>query len=430
MPASNAARIVLPHRRDFVKATGATLAGVAASQAFLTRSAYAAGDDVLRIGLVGCGGRGTGAAANALQADPNVRLTALGDMFADRLQSSLETLKKSPDLEKKVGVVPEKCFTGIDAYKQVIDSGVDVVLLCTPPHFRPAQLKYAVQQGKHVFAEKPVAVDGPGVRSCLETVAEAKRKGLSVVNGLCWRYDPGKRETVARIHDGAIGEVRAIQVSYNTGSLWMKPRQPEWSDMEWQLRNWLYFAWLSGDHNVEQHVHSLDKGAWIMHDEPPVKCIGLGGRQVRTGPEYGHIFDHHAVVYDFANGAKMFSFCRQQAGCAPEVADTVIGSTGVATLLPRDTIKGERVVVKPGNMYQIEHNELFASIRKGTPINNGDYMVRSSLIATMARMATYTGPVVTWDQALNSQEDLTPPSYALGPLPTPPVALPGVTRFA
>jgi len=423
----------LPSRRDFLRSsTAAAVAGSLAGTLSLARSAHAAGGDTLRVGLIGCGGRGTGAAAQALNADSNVKLVAMGDAFADHLQSSLANLQKQSALAPKIDVPPDRQFVGFDAYKQVLDSGVDVVLLTTPPHFRPAHLKAAIDAGKHVFCEKPVAVDAPGVRSVLATCEEAKQKNLAVVSGLCWRYHTGKRETLKQVHDGAIGDIVAMQVSYNTGGLWMHPRQPHWSDMEWQLRNWLYFTWLSGDHNVEQHVHSLDKAAWAMHDEPPVRAIGLGGRQVRIQPEFGHIFDHHAVVYEYANGVKLFAFCRQQDGCAVDVSDHFLGTKGRCDVM-KHRITGENAWRYEGpesNMYQNEHNELFASIRSGNPINNGLYMTRSSMLAILGRMATYTGQVITWDQAMQSQEDLTPPSYEFGPLPTPPVAMPGITRFA
>ena len=350
----------------------------------IARSAHAAGSDVLRVGLIGCGGRGTGAAAQALSADANVQLTAMGDAFADRLQTSLDNLRKM--FSDKVAVPEEHCFVGFDAYRSVIDSGVDVVLLTTPPHFRPAHLQAAVAAGKHVFAEKPIAVDAPGVRSVLASCEEAKKKGLSVVSGLCYRYDIPKRETIQRIHDGALGDIVALNVNYNTGTLWMHPRKDDWSDMEWQLRNWLYFTWLSGDHITEQHVHSLDKAAWVMHDEPPVKAVGLGGRQVRTSPEYGHIFDHHAVVFDYPSGVKLFSYCRQQAGCSVDVSDYVMGSRGTADLMKHSiNASGSswRYRGDAPNMYQVEHNELFASIRSGNPINNGEFMSRSTMMAML-----------------------------------------------
>jgi predicted dehydrogenase len=241
-----------------------------------------------------------------------------------------------------------------------------------------------------------------------------------------------KRETIQRIHDGAIGDIVALNVNYNTGTLWMHPRKDSWSDMEWQLRNWLYFTWLSGDHNVEQHVHSLDKAAWVMHDEPPVKATGLGGRQVRTSPEFGHIFDHHAVVYEYASGMKLFSYCRQQAGCSVDVSDHIMGTKGSAELM-KHTIKARdaswRYRGEAPNMYQQEHNELFASIRSGNPINNGEYMSKSTMMAILGRMATYTGQTIGWDQALASNDRLGPTDYKWGQLAVAPVAMPGITQF-
>lgn len=422
----------MPSRREFLKESGAVVvAGALAGTLSMTRSAHAGGDDLLKVGLIGCGNRGTGAAKNALLADKNVKLTALGDTFADRINDSLNALKKEVP-EGKIDVPAERCFAGFDAYKKVLESGVDVVLLCTPPHFRPLHFKAAVEAGKHIFAEKPVAVDAPGVRSVLATAEEARKKGLSVVSGLCWRYHQPKRELMNRIHDGAVGDVVAVQVNYNTGGLWVKPRQPNWSDMEWQIRNWLYFTWLSGDHNVEQHIHSLDKAAWLMKDEPPVKATGLGGRQVRVQPQYGNIFDHHAVVYEYANGVKLFAFCRQQDHCSMDVNDYILGTKGKVDVMSHN-ISGENPWRYRGpnpNMYQVEHDELFASIRSGKPIDNSLYMARSSMLAIMGRMATYTGQTITWDQALNSQEDLTPPAYDWTSLPVASVALPGVTKFA
>ncbi|MBI2826524.1 MAG: Gfo/Idh/MocA family oxidoreductase [Planctomycetia bacterium] len=429
---------VLPSssRRSFLKSTTtAAVAGALAAQMPIARSAHAAGSDVLKVGLIGCGGRGSGAAAQAMKADPNVRLTAMGDAFADRLQNSLDAMRKElgDEFDAKVKVPEENRFVGFDAYQNVINSGVDVVILTSPPHFRPAHLAAAVAAGKHVFAEKPVAVDAPGIRSVLATCEEAKKKGLSIVSGLCYRYENAKRETIKRVHDGAVGDVVALHVSYNTNFLWMHPRKETWSDMEWQLRNWLYFAWLSGDHIVEQHVHSLDKAAWAMHDEPPVRASGMGGRQVRTGPEFGHIFDHHAVVFEYANGVKLFSFCRQQDGAARDVSDYVMGTKGTADLMQHSIRSGGdhwKYRGEKTNMYQAEHNELFASIRSGNPINNGLYMSRSSMMAIMGRMATYTGQIITWDQALASQEQLGPGEYRWGDLPVPPVAMPGQTQFA
>lgn len=419
-------------RRDFLKTGTAVVGGSLLGSLGLSSGVYAAGNDVLKVGLVGCGGRGTGAADQALAADPQARLVAMGDAFADRVERSLEHLKNGA-VQGRVDVPPERRFAGFDAYKHVIEA-CDVVLLCTPPHFRPAQLKAAVDAGKHVFAEKPVAVDAPGVRSVIETSQKAEEKRLSLVSGLCWRYDLGMRATFDQIHNGLIGEIVAMQCSYDTHGLWMHPRQPSWSDMEWQIRNWLYFTWLSGDFNVEQHVHSLDKTAWAMKDQYPIACSGTGGRQTRTAPEYGYIFDHMAVVYEYPNGVKTFSRCRQQDGCSVDVTDHIFGSKGRIDVMKHVAydLDGKEIWHYRGpkkNMYQLEHDALFASIRNGKPINNGHYMANSTMMGILGRMAAYTGRSLTWEQAMNSKEDLTPAKYEWGPLPVGSVAMPGITPF-
>lgn len=418
-------------RRDFLKSTAS--AAAAASILAAAPAVHASSSDELKVGLIGCGGRGTGAAVNALRAGSGIKLWAMGDLFMDQVQASRGRLKG--ELADQVDVSDDRCFAGFDNYQKVLDSGVNVVLLASPPGFRPTHIKAAVDKGVHIFAEKPVAVDGPGVRAVMAACEEAKKKNLVLVSGLCFRYDLPKRETMARVHDGAIGDITAIHCSYNTGLLWRKDRKPDWTDMEWQCRNWLYFAWLSGDHNVEQHIHNLDKAAWAMKDQYPVKAVGLGGRQVRTAPEWGHIFDHHAVVYEYANGQKCFSFCRQQSGVANEVSDFLYGTKGVCEVM-KHKITGEKPWAyrtrrqdRKGDMYQQEHDELFAAIRSGKPINNGDYMCKSTLMAIMGRMATYTGQVITWDMALNSQENLMPEKLEMGTLAMPPVAQPGVTKF-
>jgi predicted dehydrogenase len=421
-------------RRQFLKnSTAAVVTGAMAVNETIARSAYVAGSDVLRIGLIGCGGRGTGAASEALAADKNVKLTAMGDAFKDRLDSSLAELRKIQSISAKIDVSPERCFVGFDAYKNVIASGVDVVLLTAPPHFRPLHLRAAVEAGKHIFAEKPVAVDAPGVRAVLTICEEAKKKNLSVVSGLCLRYSLGFQEIIQRIHDGELGDLRTLQANDYRGPIWTKPRQPEWSDMEWQMRNWYYFTWLSGDFNVEQHVHYLDVCAWVMKEEYPLRAVGMGGRQVRTGPEYGNIYDHHSVTYEYANGAKLFSNCRQQPGCHNDMTCYAAGSKGTAEISERvptmTTDKQWRYRGPNNNIYQTEHDELFASIRSGKPINNGEYMAKSTLLAIMGRMATYTGKMITWEQAMNSKEDLTPAKYEWGSIATPPIAMPGVTQL-
>jgi predicted dehydrogenase len=421
-------------RRGFLKTSAAAAGGFALAS--IAPRAFAGGSDALKIGLIGCGGRGTGAASQALRGDPNVKLTAMGDMFPDKMEVSLKALRAEPDLANKLEVAPETQFLGFDAYKQVIDSGVDVVLLTAPPCFRPAHLKYAVEKGKHIFCEKPVAVDAPGIRSVFATVEEARKRGLALVSGLCWRYDFGMRELFDQILDKqALGEILAIQATYHTQTLKKFPRQPGWSDMEFQLRNWQHFVWGSGDHNVEQHVHSLDKAAWALKDVPPLKCTGSGGRQARTGEESGNVYDHFSVVYEYANGVKVLASCRQIDNCSNDTSDHIIGTKATATTLPQQFIKSGDTTVwsykgKRGNMYQNEHDELFASIRAGNPLNNGDYMTKSSMMAIMGRMSAYTGKTITWEQAMNSKEDLTPPKYEFGPLPVAPVAIPGVTQFA
>lgn len=426
------------NRRDFLKTTSALAAtGALAGGLSIGRSAHAAGDDLLKIGLIGCGSRGAGAAVNALGADQNCKLVAMADAFDDRLQISLKALKKqAPD---KVAVQPDRCFVGLDAGKKLIQTDVDVVLLAAPPQFRPIHLKAAVEAGKHIFSEKPVAVDAPGVRSALASAEEAKKKNLNLVAGLCWRYDSGVRETMKRVLDGAIGQIRTIQETFMIGSLWERPRQPDWTEMVFQLRNWIYFTWLSGDCNTEQHVHSIDKAAWAMHDQPPLRAWGLGGRQVRVDPKFGNIFDHHAVTYEYGDGVRVYCFCRQIPGCYNDVSDIFVGTKGQANIL-QNKITGENPWHYSGpkpSMYDVEHQELFAAIRSGNTINNGEYLARSTMWAILGRMVNYTGQELTWEQAINSQEKLAPATYAFDAQPPIlpdkdgryPIAVPGETKF-
>ncbi len=425
-------------RREFLK-TAALATATLAAPAILPGKLFAADNsETLRIGLIGCGGRGTGAAANALKADANVVLTAMGDAFPEPLERSLKTLQGTAAISAKVKVPSENCFTGFDAYQKVIASDVDVVLLTTPPGFRPQHLQAAVAAGKHIFAEKPVAVDATGVRSVLASAAEARRKNLSLVAGFCYRYNVGVRAFMEQIHNGAVGDIRVIHTTYNTAGVWTKPRQPGWTDMEWQMRNWYYFTWLSGDHIVEQAVHNVDKMSWMMKDAPPVSCMAIGGRQVRTEEQFGHIYDHFGVVYDYENDVRAFHFCRQQANTAADNSDHVWGSDGVGHIVRAFTgpfvIKGKtnwrHREERMRDMYQIEHDELFASIRSGKPINDGERMAHSTLLAIMGRMAAYTGQVVTWEEALNSKENLFPEKLAWdAPIAVPPVAMPGRTKL-
>lgn len=424
------------NRRDFLKTTTALAGGAALTGLSIQRAAHAAEDNQIKIGLIGCGGRGTGAAANALTADPNTVLTAMADAFEDRMTQSHKGLVKQ--FGDRVQVPQEKQFVGFDAYKNVIND-VDVVLLCTPPHFRPMQLRAALEAGKHVFCEKPVAVDAPGIRSVLESTKLAKEKGLSLVSGLCWRYHHAVKETMQRILDGAIGDICSIQSNYLTSTLWHRGEQP--TEMAYQMRNWYYFTWLSGDFNVEQHVHSLDKALWAFNDEPPIRAYGLGGRQVRVEqPKWGNIYDHMAVVYEYPDGKKVHSYCRQQKGCYNMTSDEMLGTKGRAVVTPKHEIEGEnpwRFQGEGGNMYVLEHEALFNSIRSGQPINNGLYMARSTMMGILGRMVCYTGKAITWDEAMASTEDLSPKAYAWDADPPIlpdadgkyPVALPGQTPF-
>jgi predicted dehydrogenase len=416
-------------RRQFLQTSAVAAAAVVA------QNVHAAGNDQLKVGLIGCGSRGTGAAAQALQADKNVKLWALGDAFQDRLEYSLGQLVKNKTVTARVDVNKDRCFVGFEAYRQVIQC-CDVVLLCTPPGFRPMHLRAAVEAGKHVFAEKPVAVDAPGVRHVLESCALARKRNLSIVSGLCLRYSTNYREMMRRLHDGAIGPLRVLQANDLRGGIWHHARQKNWSDMEWQMRNWYYFSWLSGDFNVEQHVHNLDVCAWALGDRYPLRCVGMGGRAVRTGAEFGHIYDHFAVTYEYADGVKVYSNTRQQVGCRNDITVYALGQNDRAVISERGgqgmAITGPKAwsaPAKDNNFYQTEHDELFASIRKGTPINNGEYMSKSTMMAIMARMAAYTGQEIAWQQAMASKEDLSPARYEWGKMPMPEVARPGVTRF-
>jgi predicted dehydrogenase len=412
-------------------------AGVLAGGLSIGRSAHAAGNDLLKVGLIGCGGRGTGAAMNALGADKNCKLVAMADAFQDRLQSSLDGIQKQ--MGAQVDVPADRRFVGLDAGDKLIQSDVDVVLLAEPPHFRPMHLKAAIDAGKHVFAEKPVAVDAPGIRSVLASAEEAKKKNLNLVAGLCWRYDYGVRETMKRVLDGAIGDIKTIQETYLGGTLWQRPRQADWTEMLYQIRNWYYFSWLSGDFNNEQHVHSLDKAVWVMHDQVPTRAWGIGGRQVRTDPKFGDIFDHHAVVYEYPNGVNVYSYCRQTANCYTDVSDIFVGTKGRANIL-QNKIEGENPWHYSGpkpSMYDVEHQHLFAAIRSGKTINNGVYLARSTMLAILGRMVNYTGQALTWEQAINSQQKLAPATYSFDATPPIlpdkdgryPVAVPGETKL-
>jgi myo-inositol 2-dehydrogenase / D-chiro-inositol 1-dehydrogenase len=419
-------------RRTFIQTTAAATAAFA-----LRGGVHAAGSDVVRVGLIGCGGRGTGAANDCLRGSDGVELVALGDLVPDRLARCRSQLEKAAsagaDFAAKYKVTDERCFTGFDAYQKVLASDVHLVILATPPGFRPAHLAAAVAAGKHIFAEKPVAVDPAGIRSVLSTYELALQKGLGIGVGTQRRHQTEYLATIERIHGGAIGDVMSGQVFWNQGGLWSREKLPEWSDTEWQIRNWLYFTWLSGDHIVEQHMHNIDVANWVLGAHP-VKATAMGGRQWRTDRQFGHIYDHFAVDFEYANGARVLSMCRQIDGTRGRIGEHFIGSNGSSDAAGE--IKGPHAWKWPAppreqqvSPYRQEHTDLIASIRSGKPYNELRDVAESTLTAIMGREAAYTGQEVTWDEALSADQDLTPPQVVFGPLGVPPVAMPGRTKL-
>ena len=421
-------------RRRFLHSSASTAAaGALASRIGYPDVVSAAGsNDTLRVGLIGCGERGTGAAVNALTADGNVELSAMGDLFEDNLESSLSQLKTK--MPEKINVPPNRRFIGFDACEQVVDSDVDVVLLTTPPGFRPQHLRIAIEGGKHAFAEISAAIDAPGVRSVLESAKLAEQKGLAIVSGYCWRYHYGARAALEKIRGGAIGDIRAIYATYYTGGLRHKyhgERTPRMSDLEWQIRDWYSYLWLSGDLTlVLAGGHSVDKMSWWIDDEMPTAAVAVGSR---VFPADGNTYDNGFVVYEYANGIRGFLGCRTHDGCYPSNEDYIIGTRGTCTIGYTPVIDGEvswRYEGSNKSMHQIEHDELFASIRAGQPINDGARMARTTLMAIMGRMAAYTGKKVTWEQAFNSQQRLVPEKMDWNTrIEQLPLALPGLTTL-
>ena len=422
-------------RRSFLKkSSSVAAAAITAPYIALSPNTFA-NSQTLKVGLVGCGGRGTGAAREALKADKNVVLTAVGDVFEKQITNSLSAMEKEVGDKMKV----EGKFVGLDAYEKVINSGVDVVVLATPPGFRPQHLKAAIDAGKHVFCEKPVATDAAGVRIALAAAEEAKKKNLGLGAGFCWRSNLAERALFERVHAGDIGDLRVFYGTYYTGPVKPMPpantRPPGMSDVEWQLRNWYNFVWLSGDGLVEQAVHAVDWMCWAFKDVPPSKAIAVGGRQIPA--HGGNIYDHFEINYEYAEGARAFLGCRQIAGCANDNTATMYGTKGTARELGfagMPNIRGEKNWRYQGerpNMYQVEHDELFASIRKGEPLNDGVRLAHSTMVAIMGRMAAYTGAEITWDAALNSNERLVPENLRMDmDLPVTPLAMPGQNQVA
>jgi len=421
------------------------------------RAAHAAGNEkTIKVALVGCGGRGTGAAAQALSTAGPVQLWAMADAFENRLEISRNNLirgqvkkydrEQSGSLAERIDVPPERRFVGLNAYRQAIDSDIDVVILAGPPGFRPRHFQYAVQAGKHVFMEKPVATDAPGIRQVLVAAEQAKRQNLKVGVGLQRHHQPSYLQAMRRIHDGALGDILALRCYWNTGQPAKKPMpRKHRTELEYQVRNWYFFAWLSGDHICEQHVHNLDVCNWIMQDHP-LQAEGMGGRQVRTGKEYGNIFDHHAVEFTYAGGTKLFSQCRQIQGCAKQVAEFAQGTKAIADLATNacrirqgDTRVWSSERPRPAkrvNPYQAEHDALFEAIRRDKPYNEAENGALSTMTAILGRLATYSGKVVTWDEAIASDIKLTTDDEDWSAAPPVcanndgyyPTAIPGVSR--
>jgi myo-inositol 2-dehydrogenase / D-chiro-inositol 1-dehydrogenase len=422
-------------RRSFLKKSGlAILGSTLAYPDSFSIPLFARKNPTLKVGLIGCGGRGTGAAAQALQADQDVVITAMGDVFEDRLEEAYAALVDIGGDRVKVGKKDK--YVGFDAYQQVLDSGIDVVLLATPPGFRPDHLTAAINAGKHVFCEKPVAVDAPGVRKVLAAAKIAREKNLSLVSGFCFRYDFSNRAIFGKILNGDVGDIRSVSTFRNGGELWTKPRQADWTEMTNQMRNWYYYNWLSGDFIVEQSVHSIDMMSWAMGDKLPIRATGTGGRQVRTDPIYGNIFDHFAIEFEYENGAKGFHFTRQQAGTSNRNSVDVLGADGSAIINigSKYEITGKnkwRYDGKKNNMYQTQHDELFAAIRNGNPINDGEWMANSTMLAIWARMAGYSGQTISWEQAINSSQVLGPKTEDYSwdlQWKGPAIAIPGTTK--
>jgi len=407
-----------------------SLASAALASGLVAAGAHAAGSDTIRIGLVGTGGRGTQDLINCAKSAPGVEIRALGDLFKDRVDGCFGRLKQDQGITDRFKVTPDRCFHGWDNYKAVIEC-VDLVLLCQPPGFRPLHMRAAIEAGKHVFAEKPVAVDPAGVRHVIETARMADEKKLAILAGTQTRHQADAVETIRRIADGAIGKIRSGACYFLTGELWHHDRKPEWSEMEYQCRNWYYFTWLSGDHIVEQHVHQHDLLNWALQ-ATPVKCVGTGGRQTRTAPQWGHIWDHFAVEYEYPGGVRIMSLCRQANNAANRVDTVLVGSKGVAypargEITGANAWKYAQEVPDPS---VAEHKALIESIRAGKPINDGRRIAETSLTSVMGRMAAYTGRELSWKWAMESSKlDLAPPKYEFGPVPVPPVAIPGQTEL-
>ena len=404
-------------RREFLQngsklaVAGAAMGAVAAPKLSIAKSAHAFGSDTIKIGLVGCGGRGTGAANQAMHTTSgNVELHAMADAFDDRLQTSLKSCQDQHD--GKVFVPKGKQYVGFDAYKKVLASDIDLVILATPPGFRPLHVEAAINADKHVFMEKPVGVDAPGIRRVLRAGELAKKKGKAIAVGLQRRHERAYRETIEQLQGGIIGDLIHSRVYWNNQGVWIRPREKGETELQYQMKNWYYFNWLCGDHIVEQHIHNLDVANWLMEDFP-VKAQGMGGRQVRTQRDTGQIFDHHAVEFTYANGHRLLSHCRHIPGAWSSVSEHTHGTKGYANISDgrifdttgKEIFKCEEGKGQRGG-HQQEHHDLFADLRKGIVPNEAEYGAKSTFTSIFGRLATYSGKEIKWDDAINSKIQL------------------------
>ncbi|MGO8753085.1 MAG: Gfo/Idh/MocA family oxidoreductase [Thermoguttaceae bacterium] len=422
-------------RRDFLKTS---LAAAAAGTLPLARSAHAAGSDIIRIGLIGCGNRGPGAVVNALTVDPGARLVAMGDIFADHVRTRRKLLQN--EKPNQVQVDDAHCFSGLESYKHVIES-CDVVLVACAAKFHPVYLLAGIEAGKHVFVEKPHAIDPVGVRQITAAAELAKQKKLSILSGLQSRYMPSFRELMRRVHDGAIGEIVAFEEHFERGPYNIVRRDPKLNEVEFQFSAQMHFTWLSGDDVNQSLAHNLDRVTWAMKEQTPVTAHGMGGRSASFGEIYGNTFDHHAVVYEYANGVRAYAYCRTQDGCYGSGESIILGSKGRAYLYG-GRIEGEtkwKYDGPGGNPYDLEHKAFFQAIRSGNPLNCGDYMARSSLVAVMGQLSCYCGKELTWEQVSKSNFVFTPkaedvrldmePPVKADEKGNYPVSMPGITEF-
>lgn len=418
-------------RRQFIKSSGIAVGAIP----FISLANGLSNSSEIKVGLVGCGGRGTGAIVQALTADPQVVVTALADVYQDRIDQTLNVLNKRDSSRVKVPI--EKQFLGFEAYKKLIDSDVDVVLLCSPPNFRPDHIEYAVLANKHVFCEKPVAIDIPGLKRVMESVRLSKERNLKLVSGFCFRYSTPNREIMERVKDGAIGDIKSITTFRYGGELTLQPKQKEWSDFDYELRNWYNYQRFAGDLIIEQSIHSVDYMNWLMNNELPKFVAATGGRQSKPWNKNGNTYDHFAVEYDYGNGVKGMHFARQQNGADSRNTVEAVGTKGYldVNIMRNYSIQGESPYLYSGpinNMYQTQHDELFSAIRSKKDLNDGDFMVNSTLLAIWGKIAAYTGKRLSYDEIMNSTEILGPNSaeysreFVLDPNE---IARPGLKKF-